>query len=176
MLANSSISIATTTDITAIVQLLNSAYRGESSKKGWTTEAHLIAGEVRSDAASVQQVMQQKGSVFLKYTTEEGRIIGCVNLQQQADKIYLGMFCVSPQLQGGGIGKQLLAASEVHAQQLHCNCIYMTVIAARTELVNWYIRHGYADAGQRKPFAEDGLTGKHLQPLEFVVLEKSIST
>jgi len=175
VLTNSNISIATHEDVSSIVQLLNSAYRGESSKKGWTTEAHLIAGEVRSDAASVQQVMQQEGSVFLKYTTEQGRMIGCVNLQQQADKIYLGMFAVSPQLQGAGIGKQLLAAAEVYAQQLHCNCIYMTVIEARTELVNWYIRHGYVDTGQRKPFVEDGLTGKHLQPLQFAVLEKKIS-
>lgn len=175
MLKNSNVSIATAEDVSSIVQLLNSAYRGESSKKGWTTEAHLIAGEIRSDAASVKQVMQQEGSVFLKYTTKEGSIIGCVNLQHHADKIYLGMFSVSPEMQGGGIGKQLLAAAEVYAEHLRCNCIYMTVIAARTELVNWYIRHGYVDTGQRKAFVEDGLTGKHLQPLNFAVLEKKLS-
>jgi len=57
---------------------------------------------------------------------------------------------------------------------LNCRSIYMTVITVRTELVSWYQRHGYADTGERKPFLEDGLTGKHLQPLEFMVLEKPL--
>ena len=50
----------------------------------------------------------------------------------------------------------------------------MTVISVRTELINWYKRHGYADTGNKKTFKEDGLSGKHLQPLEFIVLEKDI--
>jgi hypothetical protein len=33
----------------------------------------------------------------------------------------------------------------------------------RTELIDWYKRHGYADTGERKPFAEDEVSGKHLQ-------------
>jgi ribosomal protein S18 acetylase RimI-like enzyme len=50
--------------------------------------------------------------------------------------------------------------------------IYMTVISLRTELVEWYIRHGYKDTGERKPFPEDPMTGKHMRELEFMVLEK----
>jgi ribosomal protein S18 acetylase RimI-like enzyme len=171
---NPDITTATIADIPAIVELLNSAYRGESSKKGWTTEAHLIAGEIRSDAAAILQVMQQVGSVFLKYSGADGVITGCVNLQLHGNKIYLGMFSVSPDVQGGGIGKQLLAAAEEYCRQVGCNTIYMTVITARTELVNWYIRHGYIDTGERKAFTDDGKTGKHLQQLEFMVLEKII--
>lgn len=168
------ITIARTQDAISLKDLLNSAYRGESSKKGWTTEAHLIAGEQRSDEAMVLQAMQQPASVFLKFTAANGTIAGCVNLQQQDEKIYLGMFSVSPELQGGGIGKSLLAAAEQYAKQLHCTHIYMQVIAARTDLINWYMRHGYKDTGQRKPFVEDGITGKHLQPLEFMMLEKTV--
>jgi len=173
--SNKAIHTATVTDAAAITRLLNSAYRGESSKQGWTTEAHLIAGEVRSDEASVQEVMRKPGSVFLKYTADEDSLTGCVNLQLHGDKIYLGMFSVSPQVQGEGIGKQLLLAAEEYAKQQHCHIIYMTVISLRTELINWYIRHGYKDTGERKAFEEDGKTGKHLQPLEFMVLEKRIS-
>ncbi len=171
---HAAILIATTTDAAAIAVLLNSAYRGEASKKGWTTEADLIAGEVRSDAGGVLEVMQQPGSVFLKYTDAENNITGCVNLQQHNTKIYLGMFAVSPLQQGGGVGKHLLAAAEEYAA--HCNCthIYMLVISVRTELINWYMRHGYKDTGERKPFVEDGKTGAHLQPLEFMTLEKQI--
>ncbi len=169
------ISIAGTPDIAALKDLLNSAYRGESSKQGWTTEAGLISGNTRTDDATLQEVIQRPGSVFLKYTDENQQVTGCVNLQQHDHKIYLGMFSVSPQLQGGGIGKQLLIASEEYARYLKCTAIYMTVISVRTELINWYERHGYKDTGERKPFAEDGLTGRHLRELEFMVMEKSIA-
>lgn len=173
--SNSSISIATKNDATTIVTLLNNAYRGEASKKGWTTEAHLIAGDIRSDELSVLTTMQQTGSVFLKYVNAEGSIIGCVNLQQQhGSKIYLGMFSVDPNLQGGGVGKQLLIAAEEYAKHINCSIIYMSVISVRDELINWYKRHGYADTGERRPFNEDGKTGKHLQSLEFMILEKQI--
>ena len=172
---NQNIAIACIADIAAITNLLNNAYRGENSKQGWTTEADLIAGDVRTNEKNIQEVMHQTGSVFLKFTDDEQQITGCVNLQQHGDKIYLGMFSVMPRLQGRGIGKQLLKAAEEYALYLQCSSIYMTVISVRSELINWYKRHGYADTGERKPFIEDGLTGKHLQAMEFMVLEKSLS-
>ena len=168
------ISIAAEPDIPSLVGLLNQAYRGDASKKGWTTESHLIAGEVRTDETNVKAVMQQAGSIILKYSDDQGHIVGCVNLQQHADKIYLGMFAVSPQLQGGGIGKKILQAAERYASSLDCVAIYMTVISVRIELIDWYTRHGYVETGERKPFMEDDLTGRHLQPLEFSVLEKKL--
>lgn len=161
-------------DAAQIVQLLNSAYRGESSKQGWTTEADLIAGERRTDEANLIAVMNQPGSVILKYTNDRGEIIGTVNLQQHGNRLYLGMFSVSPHLQGGGIGKELLKYSELHAKAVNCNSIYMSVISVRSKLMDWYIRHGYTDTGERNPFVEDELTGKHLQKLEFAILEKYI--
>ena len=173
--SNSQIAIATTADIPAITHLLNTAYRGETSKQGWTTEAHLIAGETRTDEADVQAVMKQAESVFLKYTNEQNEITGCVNLQQHNNKLYLGMFSVVPRLQGGGIGKQLLLAAEEYAQLVHCHTIYMSVISARSELIQWYQRQGYKDTGERKFFKEDALTGKHLQPLYFMIMEKTIT-
>jgi len=174
--SNAAISVATIADAAAVTSLLNSAYRGESSKQGWTTEAHLIAGNVRTKESSVKEVIQQPGSVMLKYTNEQGELTGCVNLQQNGDKIYLGMLSVSPQLQGAGIGKQLLKAAEEYALQVDCKAVYMTVISVRTELINWYERYGYKDTGERKPFAEDGESGTHLQTLEFMVMEKAISS
>jgi ribosomal protein S18 acetylase RimI-like enzyme len=120
-------------------------------------------------------VIRKPGSVVLKYTNEKNQLIGCVNLQQQGDRLYLGMFSVSPEAQGGGIGKKILLAAEQHALNEGCRSIFMQVISVRDELIHWYIRHGYQDKGERKPFNEDGLTGKHLQPLEFMILEKYIS-
>ena len=169
------IAVATPVDVPEIVALLNNAYRGESSKQGWTTEAHLIGGNVRTNAADLQNVLQLPNSIMAKYTNAQGAIIGCVNLQQHEDKIYLGMLSVSPTLQNGGIGKALLQAGEQYAHHLNCGAVYMTVISAREELIAWYKRQGFQDTGERKVFLEDGLSGKHLQPLEFVVLEKVLS-
>ncbi len=173
--SNPQIYMATVADAASIVALLNSAYRGESSKQGWTTEAHLIAGNVRTDEKDMLNIMAQPNSVVLKSVNEQDEVIGCVNLQQHDNKIYLGMLSVSPNLQGAGIGKQLLKAAEEYALYLQCTAIYMMVITARTELISWYNRYGYYDTGGRKPFTQDDLTGRHLQPLEFMMLEKIIA-
>ena len=171
---NINISIATESDTIAIKNLLNSTYRGEASKQGWTTEAELIAGDTRTDEKSVMQVMQQAGSIFLKYCDDEQQIIACVNLQQHEPRIYLGMFGVMPHLQGAGIGKQILKAAEEYALQIGCHAIYMSVISLRIELIDWYKRHGYTDTGKRVPFKEDKISGRHLKPLEFMILEKQL--
>ena len=174
LFSNPAINSATGADLSAITVLLNSAYRGETSKEGWTHEEHLIDGEVRTNEETLQQLIEQENSILLKYTNEEQQIIGCVNLQQHADRIYLGMLSVSPKLQGGGIGKQLLKAGEEYAKHLKCKSVYMTVVSVRSELIDWYKRHGYHDTSERIPFEEDSITGKHLQPLKFMVMEKII--
>ncbi len=169
---DSAIKIATNYNVDTIVSLLNSAYRGESSKAGWTTEAHLIGGNVRANAQQVANVIAMQNSVVLLYTNENEDTIGCVNLQIHKHGIYLGMFSVQPALQGAGIGKKLLKAAEEFALTNGVNRVYMTVIDKRTELIDWYKRNGYKDTGERKPFLEDGITGNHLQPLQFAYLEK----
>ena len=172
--SNPNLVVATTADIPVLITLLNSAYRGEESKQGWTHESDLIAGDVRITEDILADVMSRPDSVLLKYIDEEQKIIGCVNLQKHESRIYLGMFSVSPKLQGGGIGKKLLIASEEYAQYLSCTSIYMHVVSLRSELIDWYKRHGYVETGETKPFTEDGITGKHMQPLEFMVLEKTL--
>ena len=174
--SNPNITIAATVDIPVLITLLNSAYRGEESKQGWTHESNLIAGDVRITEETLLDVMKLPDCVLLKYINEQQQITGCVNLQKHDDRIYLGMFSVSPKLQGGGIGKQLLKAAEEYTHHLHCSAIYMHVISLRSELIDWYKRHGYADTGETKPFTEDGVTGRHLQPLKFMVLEKTFAS
>jgi ribosomal protein S18 acetylase RimI-like enzyme len=168
------ISIAEPSDIPDLLALLNSAYRGEVSKQGWTTEADLIAGAVRTDAQTLAGLIASEGIVFLKFLNAEKKIIGCVNLQQQSGRVYLGMFSVSPTQQGGGIGKKILLAAEEYARHNNCSVIFMHVITERKELIEWYMRRGYVDTGKRIDFKEDGLTGKHMKPLQFMVLEKVV--
>ena len=160
-------------DAPALEILVNSAYRGDSSRLGWTTEADLLDGS-RTDAAAIAELIQTPGTTLLKYV-EENEILGCVELRNQQGKLYLGMLTVRPYLQGKGIGKELLMAAETEAKNQKCSSIYMTVISVRKELIDWYVRHGYHLTGDRKPFAfNNPRFGQPKQELEFVVLEKSI--
>jgi len=169
------IQIATKDDIPALDILVNSGYRGDSSKRGWTTEADLLDG-LRTDKNALEKLMNEEGSVILKISDDEGAILGCVNLKEKASKLYLGMLTVNPLLQRAGIGKLLLKASEERAFELKKEAIIMTVITVRSELIAWYNRHGYSDTGKREPFPTgDPSFGLPKQPLEFMVLEKKLS-
>jgi len=162
---------ATPLDVPALNKLINSAYRGDSSKKGWTTEAHLLEG-LRCDEAMLSGLLQQPGTIFLKYI-ENDQLLGCVRLDKQGEKLYLGMLAVSPMMQAGGIGKKLLKASEQEALKQQCNIVQMTVLSARPELVAWYERHGYVRTGEVIPFTAEASVSK--EPLELLVLEKKLS-
>lgn len=171
---SSQISTATLADATAINLLVNSAYRGEDSKQGWTTEADLLDG-TRIDEVAVAELISKSDTAILKYS-EEGKILGCVELRKEKGKLYLGMLSVAPNTQGKGIGKKLLVAGENHAKLLGVDTIIMTVISVRKELIDWYMRHGYQLTGERKPFVvPDTRWGIPKQELEFVVLEKKIN-
>ncbi len=167
------IAVASQQDIPALVALINSAYRGEGSKQGWTTEADLIGG-LRTDVADLLAVFNDPDTTFYKYTDENSAIIGCVRLQKKGDKLYLGMLTVSPMLQAKGIGKQLLQVAETHARQQNCRAIFMTVFSARPELIAWYERHGYRQTGEVIPFQPNEKFEIVNQPLEFWVLEKAV--
>ncbi|WKZ59297.1 MAG: GNAT family N-acetyltransferase [Cyclobacteriaceae bacterium] len=154
--------------------LVNAAYRGDTGRQGWTTEADLIDGS-RTDAELLKAVIDTPGSMILKYV-EDGKIIGCVELRKENDKLYLGMLTVNPTIQGKGIGKALLKASEEEAAKQNCHAIFMNVLTDRKELIDWYVRHGYHDSGRRKPFAfTDPRFGFPKKPLEFMIMEKTIA-
>jgi ribosomal protein S18 acetylase RimI-like enzyme len=159
-------------DAAAIATLVNSAYRGESARQGWTTEADLLDGS-RTDSDAIADLITS-GVLILKYV-EDNKILGCVELKVLPEGMYLGMLTVKPDLQNKGIGKILLAAAENVAKEKNCKAIVMTVITVRKELLDWYHRHGYRDTGKRKPFAfTDPRFGIPHMPLEFAVLKKDI--
>lgn len=164
---------ASPADVPALNKLVNSAYRGESSRKGWATEADLIDG-TRIDEAAMLDLINDKNTTILKYT-EEGVILGCVELRTENDKLYLGMLTVKPDLQAKGIGKKLMFAGEDFGRKQGCKKVTMTVVSVRDKLIDWYLRHGYNLTGERKPFKmPDERWGIPKQPLEFVVLEKNL--
>jgi ribosomal protein S18 acetylase RimI-like enzyme len=161
-------------DIPALVALLNSGYRGEASKKGWTTEADLLQGEVRSSEDLVNTFMKNPGAVFLKYLDDQNNLQGCVYLEKKERKLYLGMLCVSPLIQAKGIGRQLMTAAENYARDKKCSVVFMKVISARHELIAWYERQHYTHTGLTEPFPADDRFGIPTRPLEFIIMEKEI--
>lgn len=168
------VTVAEPQDITEIVQLINSAYRGESSKKGWTTEADLLEGEIRTDVSSLRELLEKTSSRILIYKDSSGEIIGSVYLDIQEKGLYLGMLTVSPPKQAGGIGKKLMLAAENWARRNSCPCIFMNVIPLRTELVDWYERLGYSKTGEIKPYSADERYGKPTRHIEFAIMQKEI--
>ena len=160
-------------DIPELTKLINSAYRGESSKKGWTTEADLLGG-LRTNENSLLEMSLKPGSTILTAKDSEDQLVGCVYLQQQTNQLYLGMLTVAPDIQAKGIGSQLLQAAENYAIDLNCDSIIMTVIDVRHELIDWYKRKGYQPTGETKPFPTDPEFGIPKQPLQFIVLEKKM--
>ena len=173
--------LAEQADITDIVALVESAYRGDQSKKGWTTEADFIDGQ-RTDQEEVRDLMTKPDSFFLLCESQildqdQNKLLASVQLNKSADKAYLGMFAVDPLKQGEGIGLALLKQAEHFVQnQWHSKALQMTVISIRQELINWYLRHDYIRTGQLKsfPYEEPRFGKPKRDDLVLEVLEKKL--
>jgi ribosomal protein S18 acetylase RimI-like enzyme len=144
---------ANTEDIPQIVTLVNSAYRGESGKVGWTTESDLLGGQ-RTDPEGIAEMIERTGARIELGLNSNDEILGCVYLEEKADSLYLGMLTVNPHLQSKGLGKELLLRSEEIARELGLKQIKLTVISIRKELIAFYERRGYQRTGVSEPFPE----------------------
>jgi GNAT superfamily N-acetyltransferase len=162
-------------DVPALVVLVNSAYRGDSSRAGWTTEADLLGGQ-RIDAERLTETIAAPDNVVLLHEAL-GEPVACVHLERTDAGGYLGMLTVRPTQQAAGLGRRLLEAAERWAvAEWDARTMDMTVIVQRSELIAWYERRGYWRTGEYKPFpygdARFGLPRRN--DLRFEVLRKSL--
>lgn len=174
---------ATHADIPALIALVTSAYRGDASRQGWTTEAHLLDGQ-RIDADMLRADLDAPGSLILLAEDEHRHAIGCARIatvpaDDGVPTAEFGMFSIRPDLQGGGLGRMLLAEAERIARDtLGCARMRMTVIDCRDELLAWYARRGYVRTGVTKPFPYDdpryGIPKR--AGLRFEVLDKALAS
>lgn len=163
-------------DVPALVDLVNSAYRGDSSRAGWTTEADLLGG-VRIDQERLDATIRSAENAVLLHE-QDGVIVACVHLQRTGDECYLGMLTTRPTLQGRGLGRRMIEAAEAWATATwRSRAVHMTVLVQRRELLQYYERRGYRITGERKPFPYgDRRFGEPKRPdLEFEVLRKALS-
>ncbi|MGY6018944.1 GNAT family N-acetyltransferase [Streptomyces spinosirectus] len=138
-------------DVDVLVALIESAYRGDSSRTGWTTEADILEGQ-RTDAEGVLAVIKSPDSRLLT-VERDGIVIACCQLEHRGAHAYFGMFAVSPRLQGTGLGKVIIAEAERAARETWgVREMHMTVISVREDLIAWYERRGYRRTGRMTPF------------------------
>jgi ribosomal protein S18 acetylase RimI-like enzyme len=161
-------------DLPAVVALVESAYRGDASRAGWTTEADLLAGQ-RTSLADIEPLLDRPQSRIL-LAERDGQLLACAHVAVEDGTGYFGMFSVDPTRQGDGIGKLVLAESErIAREEWRCPGMRMTVIDIRDSLIAFYERRGYRRSGLLKPFPYgDARFGLPLRDdLRFEVLEKS---
>jgi ribosomal protein S18 acetylase RimI-like enzyme len=165
-------------DVPGIVDLVDSAYRGESSRAGWTTEADLLDGQ-RTDAEAICAVLAGSGSTML-LAEASGQLVGCCQLEQPRPRAeaYFGMFAVRPGGQGQGWGRQILAEAERLAHDdWSASTMVLSVLAQRPDLIAWYERRGFRRTGETRPFPyQNKRFGVPKRPdLSFVVLAKPLA-
>ncbi|MBQ0853665.1 GNAT family N-acetyltransferase [Streptomyces sp. NPDC057621] len=142
---------AVDTDVDDLVALIESAYRGDSSRTGWTTEADILEGQ-RTDPEGVLAVIKSPDSRLLT-VERDGATVACCQLEHRGTHAYFGMFAVSPALQGAGLGKVIIAEAERLARETwNAEEMHMTVISVREDLIAWYERRGYRRTGEMTPF------------------------
>jgi len=168
--------LATARDAPALVALVNSAYRGDSSRAGWSTEADLLDGQ-RIDPEGVIETIRTPDTVILVH--EDGGVpAACVQLARSGTDCYLGLLTVEPNTQAAGLGRRLLATAERWAvEHWGVESVHMTVLVQRAELIAWYERRGYVRTGVRKPFpyGDERFGLPKRQDLEFEVLRKTLA-
>jgi len=166
---------ATVADIPAVVALVESAYRGDASRAGWTTEADFLDGR-RTDADEVRgYIERERGMILL--AEQGGALVACANVAEEDGAGYFGMFSVAPTLQGAGIGSRVLEEAErIVRDGWKLPAMRLTVIDIRAELVGYYERRGYVRTGKTKPFpyGDERFGVPKRDDLRFEVLEKRL--
>ena len=142
---------ATLTDAPLIAALVESAYRGDASRAGWTTEADFLRGR-RTDVTEIEELLTSENGRFVLFE-HDGTIGASCYIERQGPVCYFGMFSVHPPLQGAGIGRLVIEEVErIARREWGSERIEMTVIDIRAELIAWYERRGYVRSGRTKPF------------------------
>lgn len=171
---------ATRADTDALVALVESAYRGDASRAGWTTEADLLDGR-RTGADDIHACLDRERSLVLiaerpaAAAGSPAELLACAHIAEEDGAGYFGMFSVRPDLQGGGIGKRVIDEAErVVRDDWGLPALRMSVIDVREELIAFYQRRGYQRTGRLKPFpyGDERFGLPKRDDLRFEVLEK----
>jgi GNAT superfamily N-acetyltransferase len=183
--------IATAQDADALVDMVNKAYRGETGRQGWTSEAHFIGGQRLDRDWALELIAHPETRILLARPSErasefmsedKGKLLGCVQMErkQAADQTYfgyLGMLTVAHDAQTSGLGSLIFDAAEKYLRdEWKLARLEGHVIDRRPELIAWYERRGCKLTGETKPFpyGQDRFGRPMVEGLQFLVLEKHL--
>jgi GNAT superfamily N-acetyltransferase len=151
--------VARESDLPALMALVNQAFQ---------VERFFLIGE-RLDPEGTRQHFE-KGRFLL---AEEGSaLVGCVYVESQGDRGYLGLLSVDPARQKCGIGRQLVSAAEDFAREIRAHHMDLTVVNLRGELLLFYEKLGYTVTGN-EPARED-LARRVNQPCHLIRMSKPL--
>ena len=148
---------ATADDVPRIVALLNAAFAMERD----------FIDKDRTSAPEIERYMTT--GTFFVVDGDANTLAACMYLEQRGDRLYLGMLAVNPSRQGGGVGRQMMAAAERRAESLGCHAIDIRIVNRRTELPPFYRALGFVDNGT-EPLEEPLLT----KPAHFIRMTKEV--
>ena len=104
--------LAEPVDVPAIRALIERGYRGDSARRGWTHEADLLEGD-RTSEAEIAAIVTRTGPAHAAGRARRTRSSApwtATDLGRET--AYMGMLCVDPALQAGGLGRELIARIE----------------------------------------------------------------
>jgi len=145
-------------DVTAIVRLINVAFRAAES---FFVEGDRISPEIL-------RPMLEKGNFLL--AEDAAGLAGCVYVELRGERAYFGLLAVDPARQHRGLGRRLVDESENHARAAGCLAMDLRIVNLREELPPFYGRLGYVETGTA-PFPEE-IRSK--LPCHFVLMSKPL--
>lgn len=138
-------------DAAPLKTLIESGYRGDSARRGWTHEADIVENE-RIAMDDLCAMLGDPSTHFL-IAEDAGKAIGCIAVTDKGHgRAYFGLLCVDPARQSNGLGSRLIEAAEERARSFGASVMEISVFENRAELIVMYQRKGYCDTGRRDPF------------------------
>lgn len=155
----------------ALVDLINSAYRGVGGAGRWTTENHLVAGD-RIDRDGLLATIQDVETTFIVgYCCDN--ISACVAIKRYGGLAEFGTFAVDPELHGKGLGSELLCSAELMAP-VEIKVFQVSVVSRNADLIAFYRRRGYRETGERIDYPSDLNVGTpRVDGLDLILLQKN---
>jgi N-acetylglutamate synthase-like GNAT family acetyltransferase len=127
--------IAERGDAERIVAVINAAFR--------LAEGFFVNRE-RIDIEDVVHFLDTGKFLLVE---SEGLLVGCVYVEPQQDRSYLGLLAVDPARQQSGVGSMLMNAAEDYCRKLSCRFMDIKIVNLREELPDYYRRRGYVETG-----------------------------
>jgi len=144
---------ASSSDLPRLHPIIERAYRGDTARQSWAI-ASAPPASPRTSIAALEAILASPAERLLVALGTDGAPIGCVQISDRGDgRAYLGLLCVDPGLQSGGLGHRLIAAAEqLAATAFGARQMEMTVISTHDKLIQYYQRRGYHPTGEHRPY------------------------